>query len=197
MRIVLSSCRKGVIVHILLLSMALTFSGCMRSPEAKSARYMEAGKKLLQKNDAPRAILQFRSAAQVTPRNPEIYYQLGIAYLAAGDLRNGVAGLRKALELNPKHGAARLRLGQLMASTNDPGVLKDAQQRLQALLQDTPDDPDALHALALAELKLGEPEDAMQLLDRAIAAAPQEVLIAVTDRKSTRLNSSHANISYA
>jgi tetratricopeptide (TPR) repeat protein len=165
---------------VALLLVVLASAGCMRSPEAKSARYMEAGKKLLQKNDAPRAILQFRSAAQVTPRNPEIYYQLGIAYLAAGDLRNGVDGLREALKLNPKHTAAQLRLAQLMASTSDPGVLKDAQQRLQALLQDTPDDADALHALALAELKLGEPEDSMQLLDRAIAAAPQDVMIAVT-----------------
>src|ERR1022692_4615951 len=178
MRFTLWFCRDRMMVALLLVLLAL--AGCMRSPEAKSARYMEAGKKLLQKNDAPRAILQFRSAAQVTPRNPEIYYQLGIAYLAAGDLRNGVDCLRKTLELNPKHAAAQLRLAQLMASTSDPKWLKDAQQRLQALLQDTPDDPDALHALALAELKLGEPGDAMQLLGRAIAAAPQDVMIAVT-----------------
>jgi len=181
MRIALSLLsRKGMIVYLLLLLIALTFSGCMRSPEARSARYMEAGKKLLQKNDPARAILQFRSAAQTTPRNPEAYYQLGIAFLAAGDLRNGVASLRKALDLNPKHAAAQLRLAQLMASTSDPEVLKDAQQRLQALLQDSPDNADALHALALAELKMGKPEDAMQLLERALLAAPQEVVIAVT-----------------
>src|ERR1039457_6206136 len=178
MRFTLWFCRDRMMVALLLVVLAA--AGCMRSPEAKSARYMEVGKKLLQKNDASRAILQFRSAAQLTPRNPEIYYQLGIAYLAAGDLRNGVDCLRKTLGLNPKHAAAQLRLAQLMASTSDPKWLKDAQQRLQALLQDTPDDPDALHALALAELKLGEPDDAMQLLGRAIAAAPQDVMIAVT-----------------
>src|ERR1700682_3556801 len=93
-------CRKEMISPLLLLLMALTFSGCMQSPEARSARYMEAGKKLLQKNDAARAILQFRSAAQATPRNPEAYYQLGVALLGTGDLRNGVASLRKALDLN-------------------------------------------------------------------------------------------------
>lgn len=163
-----------------MLLLTLGLSSCRSSPEAKSARFLETGKKLLQKNDAARAILQFQSAAQVTPRNPEIYYQLGIAYLAAGDPHNGVACLRKALELNPKHAAAQLRLAQLMASTSEPAMLKDAQQRLQALLQDAPDNADALHALALVELKLGEPEDAMQLLERAIAAAPQEVIIAAT-----------------
>jgi tetratricopeptide (TPR) repeat protein len=178
MRFGLSVRRERVIIP--LLSIALTFSGCMRSPEAKSARYMDAGKKLLEKNDAARAILQFQSAAQATPRNPEVYYQLALAYLGAGDLRGGVAGLRKALELNPKHVGAGLRLAQLMASANDPGLLKDAQQRLQSLLEDAPDNADALHTLALTELKLGEPEDAMQLLDRAMVAAPQEVMIAVT-----------------
>jgi tetratricopeptide (TPR) repeat protein len=67
-----------------------------------------------------------------------------------------------------------------MAATADSGVLKDAQKRLQALIQDAPDDPDALHALALTELKLGQPEDAMAHLARAAAAAPQGLLIAVT-----------------
>ena len=178
MKFTLSLCRDRMMVALLL--GVLAFAGCMRSPEAKSAAYIEAGKKLLEKKDPARAILEFRNATQATPKNAEAYYQLALAYLAAGDLRNGVDCLRKTLGLNPKHAAAQLRLAQFGASTSDPKWLKDAQQRLQALLQDTPDDPDALHALALAELKLGEPDDAMQLLGRAIAAAPQDVMIAVT-----------------
>jgi len=68
----------------------------------------------------------------------------------------------------------------LEAGAISQGVLQDAQQRLQALLQDTPDDPNALHALALTELKLGDTAEAMRHLDMAIAAAPQELMIAVT-----------------
>ena len=68
MRFTLWFCRDRMMVALLLV--VLASAGCMRSPEAKSARYMEVGKKLLQKNDASRAILQFRSAAQLTPRNP-------------------------------------------------------------------------------------------------------------------------------
>jgi len=159
--------------------MALAFTGCVRSPEAKSARFMDAGKKFLQKKDAARAILQFKGAAQVTPRNPEIYYQLGLAYLAAGDIGRGVANLRKALELNPKHAAAQLRLAQLMTHAPDAAVVKDAQQRLQSLLQNSPDDPDVLHALALTELKLDEPREAIRHLEQAMTAAPQELVLAV------------------
>jgi len=159
---------------------ALALSSCASSPEAKSARFIESGKKLLASKETSRAILAFRNAVKAAPRNPEACYQLGLAYLAAGDLRNGVGWLRKAVDLDPKHKAAQLQLARLEAGAISQGVLQDAQQRLQALLQDTPDDPNALHALALTELKLGDTAEAMRHLDMAIAAAPQELMIAVT-----------------
>jgi len=160
--------------------LGVVLSGCNRSPEAKSASYMAAGKKLLEKHDANRALLQFLNAAQATPRNAEVYYQLARAYLTAGDLKKGVMSLRRALELDPKHAAAQLRLAQLETGANDPEVLKDAQQRLQSLLQYAPEDPDALHALALTELKLEAPEDAVQHLQQALMAAPDDLVLTVT-----------------
>ena len=98
--------------------MALAFTGCDRSPEAKSARYIVAGKALMQKGNPARAILEFRNAVQASPKNAEAYYQLGLAYLARQDYRNAVAGLRQAIALNPKHTAAQLKLAQLMASVS-------------------------------------------------------------------------------
>src|ERR1035438_9261519 len=177
MKLVRSITARRFVPFLLLLTLALC--SCVSSPEAKSARFVAAGKKYLQKKDTARAILQFKGAAQVTPRNPEIYYQLGLAYLAAGDIGQGVANLRKALELNPKHAAAQLRLAQLMTHAPDAAVVKDAKQRLQSLLQDSPDDPDVLHALALTELKLDEPREAMRHLEQAMTAAPQELVLAV------------------
>ena len=71
MRFTLSLCRDRMMVALLL--GVLAFVGCMRSPEAKSAAYIEAGKKLLEKKDPARAILQFRNAAQATPKSAEAY----------------------------------------------------------------------------------------------------------------------------
>ena len=154
-------------------------AGCHRSPEAKSAAYVEAGKQLLAKHDPNRAILQFLNAAKATPRNADVYYQLGLAYLAAGDLSKGVKSLRKTLELNPHHVEAQLRISQLEIATNDPLALEDAKKRLQELIQ-SDSDPNALHALALTELKLGAPETAAQYLEEAAAAAPGDLAIQVT-----------------
>src|SRR5437870_12753125 len=119
--------RRGVMIHFLVL-IGILISGCSRSPEVRSAKYIEAGKGLLKKNDPSRATLEFLNAAKATPRNPEVYYQLSLAYQAAGDSRNAVVTLRKALELNPQHAAAQLRLAQFMASGDDRSVLQDAQQ---------------------------------------------------------------------
>src|SRR5580658_2420741 len=132
MNIRLVSRQAGVAFSFLAIAMAL--SDCARSPEAKSAAYLEAGKKLLQKNDPARAILQFRNAVQATPKNAEAYYQLSLAFLASGDLADGVASLRKALELNPKHRPAQLRMAQIMSMASDPTYVKDAQQRLKEML---------------------------------------------------------------
>lgn len=170
-------CRKRLVA---LVAMTLLFAACKQSPEAKSAKFMAEGKKLLEKKDPTRAILQFRNAIQVMPRDPEAYYELGVASVDAGDARQGVIALRKALELNPKHAGAQLSLASLMTNSNDPDVLKDAQQRLQALLLDSPKDADTLHALALTELKLGEADEAEQNLELAVSSAPHELVFVVT-----------------
>jgi len=178
MGITLSSRRMAGLAAVL--AIAIVSGACSRSPQARSAKYMAEGKKLLAKKDPARAILQFRNAAQVTPKDPEVYYQLGVAALAAGDIRQGVLALRRALDLNPKHAGAQLRLAELMTNVSDPEVLKDAKGRLEGVLQDSPQNADALHALALTELKLGEADDAVQNLERAVSSAPQELIFAVT-----------------
>jgi len=165
---------------ILLLFVTLALASCQRSPETRSASHIEAGKRFLQKNDAARALLQFRNAVQLTPKSPDAHYQLGRAYLASDDLAKGVDSLRKALEINPRHAESQLLFSKLLASADDPALLKDAQQRLQELLQSSPENSDAVHTLGLTELKLGEPADAVRHLERALAMAPRDLTYAVT-----------------
>jgi tetratricopeptide (TPR) repeat protein len=159
----------------LLAVLAAGLSGCARTPEEKSARFVDAGKRLLKKNDPGRAVLQFRNALQITPRNAEAYYQLGVGYLALGNAVKAVASFRSAVEIDPKHAGAQLRLAQLMASVDDPQAWKDAEQRLQNLLQDGPQNTDALHALGLTELRLGNTQEGLLHLERALAIAPQDL----------------------
>ena len=174
-----SDCRSRWAVTFVLALAALGF-GCNRSPADRSARFIDAGKRLMQKNDPARALLQFQNAVKVSPKDAEAHYQLSLAYLELGDTHNGVRILRKALELNPKHTAARVRMAQLMISLDDPKLLEEARSRLEAAIQDAPDDPYALHTLALTDLKLGDTKEATQHLERALLAAPNELFVAAT-----------------
>lgn len=157
---------------IVLLAIA---TGCVRSPEARRDEYLARGKALLQKHDYSRAILEFRNAVKAMPKDAEPYYQIGVASEDAGDIRTAVAFFRKAVEQNPRHTGAQLKLAQLMAGATEKTWLKGAEARLNALKQSAPTSPDVLNSLALTELKLGETGEAVKNLQQSLASAPTEL----------------------
>jgi Flp pilus assembly protein TadD len=87
---------------------AVWTASCARSPQAQEARFLEDGKTRLLKKDYAKALLQFRSAIQVAPQDAEAHYQFGLASIKAGDVAVGIAQLRRATELNPKHYGAQV-----------------------------------------------------------------------------------------
>lgn len=157
---------------ILVLAM---LSACHRSPQAMRDKYLASGERHLRKHDYTRAILVFKNASRTMPKDAEPYYRLGLASEASGDLRTAVASFRTALSLNPKHAGAQLKMAQLMAATNDKGYLKDAEARLSALKQSQPASLEVLDALALAQLKLGETEKAVENLQQSLVKSPAEL----------------------
>ena len=160
---------------LLLLTVAVTIglSGCsVRSPAAQAARYIEQGKKLAEKKDYSRALLQYKNAIQLQPKDAEAYYQSALAYLGQGQLESALVNLLKATDLNPKHVAAQLKFSELLAKSGNKGLEVQAQRRLQDVLVQSPENADALAALAMAETNLGQPQDAVKHLEEALAKAP-------------------------
>jgi tetratricopeptide (TPR) repeat protein len=149
----------------------LCFSGCS-TPAQKEARFLETGKRLMGRKDYQRAALQFKNAVQVAPKKAEPHYQLALAYLALGGLQQAVGELRKANELDPKHTASQLQLAELMAASADKAIVEEARKRVEGVLAATPDDPEALAALALTKLRLGGIADAEQDLLKALEKSP-------------------------
>src|SRR5690349_2678111 len=113
--------RLAVYGAVLLLAI---LCGCARSPEARRDKYIARGKAFLDKHDYSRAIIEFKNAVHAMPKDPDVYYQLGLAAYASGDLKTAVVAYRKALDLNPKHSGAQLRMAQLMANASEDTWLK-------------------------------------------------------------------------
>ncbi|MFB3828572.1 MAG: tetratricopeptide repeat protein [Bryobacteraceae bacterium] len=145
--------------------------GC-GTPQQKQARHLATGKRLLERKDYARAVLEFKNAVQLAPKEAEPYYQLGIAYLRAGDFRNAAAHLMKATELNPKHVGAQVTLAQMMATSRNKDVLAEAERRVQQAFAVSPDDAAVLDTLALTDIASSRPEDAEQHLQQALEKFP-------------------------
>ncbi|HUQ92347.1 MAG TPA: tetratricopeptide repeat protein [Bryobacteraceae bacterium] len=167
--------RKARSVCVLLYAICLVFMGCAGSPEVRKARFLAIGKTLLQRKEYGKALLEFRNAAQSSPRDPEVYYQIGLAASALENWGMAAQAFRKALELDTQHEGAQLKLAQLMASTTDRPLVEDAHRRLTGLLEQQTEDPSVLTTLALTEWKLARPEDAEAHLRQAFLQFPSNL----------------------
>lgn len=127
------------------------------------------------KKEYSRAALEFKNAANSMPRDAEPLYQMGLAYLAAGNPAAAVKSLQQATTLNPKHTAAQVKLTEIMVTSERTNVLEDVEKRLKDLLASSPDSVDALHTLAVAESKLGKMEELARLLDQTFERFPADL----------------------
>src|SRR5580658_8670976 len=92
--------RLGSSCAVLLILFALC-SACSQSALAKKARFMESGRRLYDKGDFSRAVLEWKNAEAIANGDPEPDYWLGMGYLAAGNLPLAIDSFRKAAAIDP------------------------------------------------------------------------------------------------
>lgn len=78
---------------------------------------MKSAQKHVQAQDFGRAILDLKNAAEAMPSDPEPHYQMGLAYVSAGNLPGAANEFRRTLELNPNHIPALLKFAEILIST--------------------------------------------------------------------------------
>jgi Tfp pilus assembly protein PilF len=167
--------------HIAVVLFATLLAGCSKTPQQKEAKFLETGRKHLLSHDFPSAILDFKNASQAMPKDAEPHYQLGLAELGSGSAPAAASEFRLAAQMDPKHIGAQLKLAEMMGANQNPDVIREGEKRAQAVLAIEPGNPDALQALASAELRLGEdPADAVAHLEEALEKVPQHLGSAAT-----------------
>ena len=173
--------RRAALVSALV-GLSLLFGGC--SHEAREARYLASGKTMMEKHDYPRAIIQFKNATSMMPKDAEAHYQLALAYFANRQYQVGYASLGKAVQLNPKHTAALLKLAEAKATApaDKPEykhLLEESQRTVQELLKSGESSAEILGTLAETEYKLGDKDAAEKTLEQAAAKFPKDLATAV------------------
>jgi tetratricopeptide (TPR) repeat protein len=162
-------------VLVSLMALIVGAGACARTPIQKRDRFLDSGKRLFEKKEYARAILEFRNAVAAMPKDAESYYQLGRAYNKSREYQTAANMLQKALQLDPNHAGAQLEFSKILAGTMDQENLQSAESRLAALLQGGHQDPEALNTLALTELKLGKLDSAVSNLEHSILLAPNNL----------------------
>jgi tetratricopeptide (TPR) repeat protein len=156
-----------------ILVVSIEVTSCTQSSQAKKDRHLAAGKAFFERKDYARAILEFKNAVDLAPRDSEALYQLGRAYLASGAVALGAAHLARATEVNPNHSSAQLLVSELMASTHNPDLLKEAHKRLKSLSVSAPEDVDVLTALAVTEWNMARRDEAEKHLREVFQKHPE------------------------
>lgn len=154
-------------------------SGCSR-PEARGARFLQYGDGYFEKKDYARAALEYRNAIQALPGRAEPHYRLALTHIETGDAQAAADSLERALDLEPSHKRARLKLAELMALSRDGAILREANRRLKEIVTAFPDDAEGVNLLAITEWRLGKTADAEKRLSEALARTPAHLKAAVT-----------------
>jgi len=75
---------------------------------------IEVGKFYFVNGKFDKAIEEFNKAVKLNPKDPEIYYNLGLAYESKSELDEARKMYGKAVEINPNYSLAKEHLSKLI-----------------------------------------------------------------------------------
>lgn len=167
-----------ILVGVAVCLLGLFLLAC-RTPQEKSAAFIAAGKQDLEAGHYTHAILRFKIAAHLTPKDANAHYYLGVAHWRAGDFGEAASELKTATELNPRHVQARIKLSEIALRFGHGDTLVQTEKQVQQILATYPNNADAWYTLAIADWRLGKSDAAFEHLKQALARLPRHLESAV------------------
>jgi tetratricopeptide (TPR) repeat protein/predicted membrane-bound spermidine synthase len=82
------------------------------------ANYVRDAVKAANDGDLARAVKYFERALEISPRNPDLHFNMGIAYLQLGLPADAIQAFEAALESDPGHFDARRQIGTIYMQLN-------------------------------------------------------------------------------
>jgi tetratricopeptide (TPR) repeat protein len=124
------------------------------------------------------AISEYREVLSVDPHHPGVHYRLGRVLLArakssasADDTSAALKEFSSELNLDPTNASAAYELGE---AAHNAGEMVEAERYFRIALKYYPDFEQANLGLAAILMKQGKPELARTLIQKAIAADPED-----------------------
>lgn len=121
---------------------------------------------------------EYVKAADLDPKNPEVHYLAGRAYVGMNEFNAGLTSFMRAIETDSSYAPAYLEAGRLYFRAKR---YADAAEKFQTYTSLKPDDPHGYMELGRALALSQNPDDrqkAIPVLERAYEANPQSCEIA-------------------
>lgn len=121
---------------------------------------------------------RFERARSLSPNNDQIYYLIGLLESGRGRSAEGIAALRKAVDLNPQNLKAIYHLAEEVERRGDENSEAEYQQLMQKILAAQPDNLAAMLELSRVAAKRGDNDTLRSTVARISArssAWPPEV----------------------
>jgi tetratricopeptide (TPR) repeat protein/SAM-dependent methyltransferase len=137
------------------------------NPNLVEAR-VNLGTTLLQQEKSDAAAAEFERALSIDPNFADAHANLGNVHLMLGRLEEAAQCYQRALTLKPELAETHNNLGIVLAAR---GEFEEAGRRFEWALARKPDFIDAYNNLARAFVSIGQPDNALGALRRALAIA--------------------------
>lgn len=140
-----------------------------------------------------------KAAIALTPRLPDLHFNLAQVYESANDIPNAIENYRKEVEIAPRNAGAHMNLGLLLFQT---GQVDAASAAFKTLHELTPSDPRAGFLLAETYNALNRNlDDAIRLTRQGLAVMPEHkrgyVLLAQVYEKLGRTKEAREALAHA
>jgi tetratricopeptide (TPR) repeat protein len=146
-------------------------SGINLGDPDKVAALMGDGNDLINAGNVDGALGKYQEALKYADGNddPDVRFNMGIAYKAKGEAEKAIAEYRKALELAPEYSEAHNNLGNLL---KDQKIFDEAIYHFEASIKIFPDNPGTYNNLGTVHAMKGDVDKAAIHFANAIRIQP-------------------------
>jgi tetratricopeptide (TPR) repeat protein len=184
----MADCRRLLIT---VLALGALVAGCA-SPEERAAEFVAEARKYYEAGDLKAALLQAQNAAQIAPKNADARYLMAEIHEQEGNLGEVVSNLLIAVNSEPDHLQAQLKLGTLFFYARS---WDQAATYAAAAAAIAPEDANVRLLQARLSFQQQRYDEGMRLLDAVISKEPgnldaivlKVMVIARTDPKQARI----------
>jgi tetratricopeptide (TPR) repeat protein len=140
------------------------------SPGDAKGLYLKKAQAADLRGDAGKCVEYAAKAAELAKDDPQVLYELGVAYEKNADPKAALEAYDQALKAAPRHAKAHYRSGIVQMGLRQ---YKAALKSLEAARQIEPDSAEVNYRLGLAHDRLSDYEKALKFFARAVEINPK------------------------